>query len=329
MDRSGTFNGARTAYVPTVDVPAIQKKLKSPVPLVLHVVAGECVTVSLSNLLSTPVGFAVGKLDRAAESGGVNVGFSNDQNTAPGGTRSYRYYVPTDRVGTASISDLAGATTMKSGLYGALVVAPASRIAGLRTEFSDPVTGRARDIGAQVIVHVPGGDIVDYRDFTVTMADDDAAIGRDFMPYPTNANAGRSLVNYQAAPAGDGPAAFADPGSVPRLTSYVGDPVQVHVLMAPGSEQAHVFGLGGLRWPQDPFVYASNSISSQGIGPWESITADIVGGAGGDAGATGDFFYGDQRKPFTAAGMWGLQRTLPVPPTGGTCPLLLVDGSAC
>jgi hypothetical protein len=329
MDRSGSFNGGRTAYVPSVDVPAIQKRIKAPEPLVLHVVAGECVTVALTNLLSSPVGFAVGKLDRAPESGGVNVGFSSNQNTAPGVTRSYRYYVPTDRVGTASIADLAGATTMKSGLYGVIVVAPASRVAGLSTEFSDPVTGRARDIGAQVIVHVPGGDVTDYRDFTVTLADDDRAMGQDFMPYPTNAIAGRSLVNYRAAPAGDGPASFADPGSVPRLTTYVGDPVRVHVLMAPGSEQAHVFGLGGLRWPQDPFVHASNSVSSQGMGPWETITADIIGGAGGEAAAVGDFFYGDQRKPFTAAGMWGLQRTLPQPRTGGSCPLLLVDGSVC
>ena len=234
-----TFNGARTAYVPNADVAAIKARTKQMQPLVLHVVAGECVTVNVTNLLTAPVGFSVGKLDRSAGSGGVNVGFDNDQNVAPNATRAYVYYVPSDKIGTATISDLSGATTLKSGLYGALVVAPASKLAGFSTEFSDPVTGLPRAIGANVIVHVPGGSPEDYRDFTVAMADDDARIGQDFMPYPTNAVAGRSLINYQAAPAGDGPNAFVNPGAVPMLTSYAGDPVVVHSMVAPGSESIH------------------------------------------------------------------------------------------
>ena len=79
-------------------------------------------------------------------------------------------------------------------------------------------------------MHVPGGDVTDYRDFTVLLADDDPQIGQDFMPYPTNARAGLSLLNYAAAPAGDGPGAFRDPGQVPLLTAYAGDPEAVHVL---------------------------------------------------------------------------------------------------
>ena len=63
-------------------------------------------------------------MDRAAGSGGVNVGFSPDQNVAPGATRPYVYYVPTDRIGTATIADLARRTPLKNGLYGAMVVAP-------------------------------------------------------------------------------------------------------------------------------------------------------------------------------------------------------------
>jgi hypothetical protein len=53
------------------------------------------------------------------------------------------------------------------------------------------------------------------------------------------------------------------------------------------------------------------------VGPWEMVTAEVVGGAGGTAGAAGDYFYGDLRRPFTKAGMWGLQRVLPVP---AACP---------
>ena len=327
LDRSGSYNGARTAYVPNADVNDILKRIKTPVPLVLHVVAGECVTVDLTNLLTTPAGFSVGKLDREAGSGGVDVGFDPEQNVAPGATRQFVYYVPTHRIGTASIADLAGATTLKQGLYGAIVVAPASLVAGQQTAFSDPGTGEERDIGAQVLVHVPGATTPDYRDFTVMIADDDASIGQDFMPYPTSAKIGRSLINYQAAPAGDGPTAFRNPGAVPWLTSYAGDPMLVHVLVAPGSEASHVMSLGGLHWSQDVFGNESNLMTAQGIGPWEAIDASVTGGAGGTGQSPGDYFYGDLRRPFTQIGLWGLQRVLP---NGtGQCPIRLVDGSTC
>ncbi|WP_310529214.1 hypothetical protein, partial [Nocardioides sp.] len=146
------------------------------------------------------------------------------------------------------------------------------------------------------------------------------------MPYPTDARAGRSLVNYQAAPAGDGPQAFRDPGTVPWLRAYAGDPMLVHVLVSPGSENAHVFGLGGLQWPRDRFLEMSNLTATQGMGPWETVDADVLGGAGGTARQPGDYFYGDVRRPFTAVGVWGLQRVLD-PAT--TCSFLLVDGSTC
>ena len=326
LDRSGTFNGARTAFVPNQDVAAVKNRTKEMSPLVLHVVAGECVTVNVTNLLTTPVSFSVGKLDREAGSGGVNIGFAPEQNIAPNATRRHVYYVPSDRIGIAPIADLAGATTLKQGLYGAVVVAPASRVDGRSTEFSDPVTQVARDVGAQVLVHAPGNTPEHYRDFTVMIADDDTAIGQDFMPYPTDARAGRSLVNYQAAPVGDGPTAFRDPGKVPWLTAYAGDPVLVHALISPGSENAHVFGLGGLTWPRDRFLDMSNLTSTQGMGPWETVDADVLGGAGGTAHQPGDYFYGDLRRPFTAVGVWGLQRVLD---PQATCSILLVDGSTC
>jgi hypothetical protein len=43
----------------------------------------------------------------------------------------------------------------------------------------------------------------------------------------------------------------------------------------------------------------------------------------------GDFFYGDLRKPFTVAGMWGLQRVLPQPTGVLDCPILKIDGNPC
>jgi hypothetical protein len=327
IDRSGGNNGGRTAYVPNGDVPGIQKKTKPIVPLVMHVVAGDCVTVHLTNLLTTPVGFSVAKLDREAGSGGVNVGFSPDQNVAPTATRDYVYYVPTDHIGSAAIADLAnGTTSLQNGLYGAVVVSPRSTAPGQVTWFQDATTGIPTDFGAQVLVHVPGATPESRRDFTVLMADNDQFIGGDAMPYPVDANPGRQLINYQHAPAGD---AFTDPGLAPWITSYVGDPMTVHVLVAPGSENSHVFSLGGLRWSEDKHVGESNSVTAQAVGPWESIDAEVLDGAGGSAGTVGDFFYGDLRKPFTVAGMWGLQRVLPQPTGVLDCPILKIDGNPC
>jgi hypothetical protein len=101
----------------------------------------------------------------------------------------------------------------------------------------------------------------------------------------------------------------------------------VHVLVAPGSENAHVFSLGGLRWSQDSFLENSSWTAAQGLGPWESINAWVVGGAGGTQQSAGDYFYGDLRRPFTQIGVWGIQRVLPAP--AGTCPIRRVDNSPC
>jgi hypothetical protein len=331
---SSNGKGARTVFVPSADATAVKKGQKAAEPLVLHVAAGECVSVKVTNQRTAPVGFSVAKLDRNAGSGGVNVGFAPDQNIAPNASRTFSYYVPSDHVGTAAIADLAGSGSLKSGMYGAVVVSPTGT-AGRPTTFTDPATGATRDIGSQVLVHVdtPGAGVpADYRDFTTVLADDDARMGQDFMPYPTNAATGKSLINYRSAPTGDGPTAFTNPGQAPVLTSYAGDPVVVHALEAAGSENAHVFSLGGLQWPQDLHVDNANWFASMAIGPWESIDAWIVGGAGGPQHGTGDYFFGDLRRPFTQAGMWGLQRVLAPPATspaasGGTCALRRVDNT--
>jgi hypothetical protein len=111
------------------------------------------------------------------------------------------------------------------------------------------------------------------------------------------------------------------------LTAYAGDPEVMHVVVTPGSESAHSFSLGGLHWPQDPRIGDADSTTTQGMGPWESFDLDVVGGAGGTRAAPGDYFYGDLRRPFTAVGLWGLQRVLPY--ASPTCPILRVDGSTC
>ncbi len=318
----------QNAFVPSNRVLA---KGKTPVtePLVLHAVAGDCLKVHFTNALGTASGFSLAGVDREQGSSGVTVGWGTNQSVAPGATRDYVYSVNTDRLDTVTISDLVGGpASMKGGLYGALVIAPRSTVAGSPTRFTDPVTGVARDVGSKVVVHVPGWRVPDYRDFTVMLADDDVKIGQDFMPYPTDAVADRVNINYGSAPVGDGNTSFANPGTSPVLTAFAGDPTVVHALVAPGSEQAHSFSLGGLSWQKDWREPASNEISAVGVGPWESADALITGGAGGVAASPGDYFYGDLRRPFTQVGLWGLQRVLPSDGSGG-CPVLTLTGLAC
>jgi hypothetical protein len=157
----------------------------------------------------------------------------------------------------------------------------------------------------------------DYRDLTVAIFDDDAQIGNDFMPYPTAVEA-PAFANSLAAPrANDTNDAFAgnNPGT-PILTATAGQPLEVHALVAPDSEQMHIFSLGGLSWSHDRQIANSALFTQRGFGPWETIDADVVGGAGGlntgrtdgAAGVAFDYFYGDLRRPFTQAGTWGVLR---------------------
>ena len=275
-------SGNRALFVATNQAAAVKAGTGKPEPLVLHVAAGECVKVHLTNTRSTAESFAVGKLDRNADSSGVDVGYSPENNTAPGATRDYWYYADSDRLGSATISDFAGDNShdsQKLGLYGAVVVAQAG------AKFSS-------DIGARVDVHIPATATTprrDYRDFSVILADNDPQMSQDFMPYPTNALLGATNINYAVAPPGDSTSTYGtantDPAT-PTLWSYAGDTVVVHE-----------------------------------IGPGESYDAWIAGGAGGYDQLTGDYWYGDLRRPFTQVGAWGLQRVLPIPTSCAAVPV--------
>jgi hypothetical protein len=321
---NSSFQGAvRTAFVPTAEAAAVLNGAKAPEPLVLHVAAGECITVHFTNQSGNHfASFHVGKLLRDPASSGINVGFTPEQTVAQGQSRDYVLYADSDQLGSAVISDFGGDDTGKTGLYGAMVVAPAG------ATFTDPVTGAPRDVGSQVDVHVPHAP--GYRDFTLAFSDNDPEIGQSHMPYPTVVQK-PALVNYQSAPRPtDTGTAFSSQGSgnppTPLLRAYAGDAVQVHALVAPGSEQMHVFNLGGFSWNLDPRLTNDSAVQSRGIGAWETVDAAIIGGAGGPAHATGDFFYGDLRRPFTQAGMWGLLRVLPPGGSGG--PIKPLDAPA-
>jgi hypothetical protein len=312
-------NSVRFAYVPTDQANAVLAGTTKAQPLVLHVVAGECVKVSVTNRTGqNRVSFHLAGLASGIASSGANVGWNPETSISNGGTRDYTYYADNPKVSGGSIADLGGGLN-KQGLYGAYTVAPAG------STITEPTTGAVTDVGASVDVHPLGKSA--YRDFTLVLADDDRQIGASFMPYPVNVEKPLSVrVNYAQAPRDSNrsdafsSAAFGDP-STPILSAYAGDPMVVHALVAPGSEQMHSVNLGGLSFSLDPNIANADSAETRGAGPWEMLTAVISGGAGGAAHEPGDYFYGDMRRAFTTAGMWGLQRVLPEPadcPAAGT-----------
>jgi hypothetical protein len=321
VDVSSGAKGVKSVFVPTASAASAQRNGVTE-PFVAHVAAGDCLTVNFTNQrASARSSFHVSKLDHTVESSGVDVGYNPEQTVAPGATKTYRYYVDDRKLGSVLVDDMGGQDTGQLGLYGAIDVAPHG------ATFTNPNTGEPMSIGAQVDVHVPGAQ--GYRDFTITMADQDPIIGGSFMPYPTTVK-DPALISYRAATGrGDDADTFSslahgDPDT-PILRAYAGDPTKVHFLVAPGSEQMHVFNLGGQYWPFDPEIPDSQAIRSQGLGPYETFDAEITGGAGGLARTRGDFFYGDMRRPFTMAGMWGLMRVMSDP----SCPIRPLDGLTC
>jgi hypothetical protein len=158
------------------------------------------------------------------------------------------------------------------------------------------------------------------------MAEHDPKIGQDHMPYPTQVKDG-ATINYRSANIGTNDtygfsSAFGDPAT-PLLRAYVGDKTVVHALVAAGTEQTHVFNLGGQPFPLDRNVSGATMISSIGVGPMEKFDAQIT--AGGMGKQPGDYFYGDQRRPLTQAGSWGLMRVL----SDAACPIRPLDGGSC
>jgi hypothetical protein len=62
-------------------------------------------------------------------------------------------------------------------------------------------------------------------------------------------------------------------------------------------------------------------VSSALVGALEAMTLRLEGGVG----PPGDYVYGDQRTPWTEAGMWGLLRVLPQDAEGGPAALPCAD----
>ena len=101
------------------------------------------------------------------------------------------------------------------------------------------------------------------------------------MPYPTTVD-GPALVNYQSAPRPTDDADGVLLGGARRpghavLQAYVGDPVRVHVLGAPGSEQPHVIRSAACAGGR-PAPPGANTVEAAAVSPWTTTDIQVIGG---------------------------------------------------
>jgi hypothetical protein len=214
-----------------------------------------------------------------------------DPPVPPGGAGSFTFYAP-PALGEA-VADLRDVARPvdgpERGLYGAVVVTRAG--SSYRSVAGGSLASGAP--GAQVVVRPPGGS--PYRDMTVFPHDTDAEMGTHQMPYR------HAVIGTEALSYGRG---------TQRLLAYAGDPMRLHVVAA-SSEQIQAFSLDGHRWRREPDAPGSTIVDTQALGAREVLTAEPLGGAGGESHLPGDYVYGDSRGPYRDAGVWGVLRVLP------------------
>lgn len=259
-----------------------------PRPLVLHVRSGGCLKVDLTNATQRVVSLHADLLGE--DPADAAVGRNADKTTGPSKTHTYSFYAdPSLGATVAQLRDgVDPVTTMRRGMYGAIVVDPAGS-----------TTTKGAD-GASAVVRTKGGK--SYRDFTVFMQDGDQSIGTHRMPYTKTVD-GVAAISY-------GSSSLASRLQAPELLAYVGDPVLMHVVV-PASEQTQVFTVDGHTWPIEPGLAGTNHVSAATVGGMQTLTISLDGGAGGPSKVPDDYRYGDARAPYALAGMWGSFRVLP------------------
>jgi manganese oxidase len=324
-------------YALTKDEAAIKAGTKPAVPLVIRADAGSCLQVTLRNDLptdhftwtwgsgTTRAGFNIGNvIYDPQQSYGAAIGFDPDSTVAPGGTRTYTYYVDKE-LGTNLILNMGNESSWRAGAYGALIAEPAG------STWTDPVTGAsmAGQSGLAADVHLPNG--TGFREFTSIMSDREPKLGHSIMDYYLDSDhsyldyneeslTGREVGgNVSAIPlweaksdsvvGGAGAPAGSDP-TTPTFTAMAGDPVRWRFVNAAGDDSV-AFQVAGAEFPLDHGIANSQDIEARTLMPGETFDAYLVGGAGGATQATGDYEYNVGRDGMIKSGDWGIFRVIP------------------
>ncbi len=327
-----------TMYSLTSDEAGILAGTKPVVPLVIRADAGDCLEVTLHNDLPTDnwtwtwgsgptrAGFNIGNvLYNPQTSFGGAIGFDPDSSVAPGGQRTYVYYVDRE-LGTNLILNAANESTWRQGAYGALIAEPKGSV------WDDPFTGRPLQSGLFADIFRPDGSA--FREYVTLFSDREPLLSHSIMDYYLDSDHSytdyneMSLTNLEGADqhalCGTGEngadsaclweakSDSANGGNDPTtqlFQAFAGDPIIWRVADAAGDNQI-AFQVSGHEFPLDHGITGSQMIEARTLVAGETFDA-YINAAGGATGATGDYEYNVGRDPIIRSGDWGILRVLP------------------
>ena len=313
-------------------------------PLVIRANLGDCVEITMRNdATGGDYGVHIDGLSFAAGSSGDAIGDNTSSAVPNGATRTYRYYVPQDKQleGTHYLRPGPGnRQAVAHGLFGALAVEPAG------STYLDMKTGGPLRSGWEATIKPADGP--SFREAVKIyheVGDEKYKIPDghgDFLPtvdpITTAYRPGSRAINYRSEPfmhrlerSPDNKSlsynsyTFGDPAT-PFQRGYVSDPTKLRIMHA-GSETFHVYHLhgGGIRWRFNPATDSSfwygkvgldkkpkdgtaSRLDSQSMGPGESYSLEIEGGAGGVQQTVGDLLEHCHIAEHYVAGMWSFWR---------------------
>jgi manganese oxidase len=335
----GSTGSWATMYSLTKDESAIKAGTMPAVPLVIRADAGDCLKVTLHNDLPadnwtwtwgsgpTRAGFNIGNvLYNPQTSFGGAVGFDPDSTVAPGGQRTYVYYVDKE-LGTNLALNMGNESTWRQGAYGALIAEPKGSV------WHDPFTGQPLQSGIFADIFRPDGTA--FREYVTLFSDREPLLGHSIMDYYLDSD--HSYLDYneesltqregadQHALCGTGEngadsgclwlaksdsvAGGKDPAT-PLFEAFAGDPVIWRVADAAG-DNTIAFQVSGHEFPLDHGLDGSQIIEARTLVTGETFDAYLVNGAGGATEALGDYQYNVGRNPMIRSGDWGILRVLP------------------
>ena len=320
-------------YALTSDEAAIKAGTKPAVPLVIRANAGDCLKVTLTNDLptdsftwtwgsgSTRAGFNIGNvLYNPQTSYGGAIGYDPDSSVAPGGSRTYVYYVDKE-LGTNLILNLANESSWRAGAYGALIAEPAG------SSYKDPFTGAPISSGLFADIFPGQGGPAPFREYASIFSDREPDMSHSVMPYPTDFPFTYLDYNQQSNTQTEGDVTTDPPlwqqksdsvmggdPATPLFEAYAGDPVRWRVVNAAGDAPIS-FQVAGHSFPLDHGLTGTQNIEARTLVGGETFDAYLVNGAGGATRVTGDYEYSAGRGPIIKSGGWGIMRVLGPPGT--------------
>lgn len=350
------------------DIDAVLCGRKPIEPLVIHVEAGDCLRLNLTNRLPNVLpGSAFQLVNRTYECGmhvhfvkfdvlvsdGANIGWNYDSSVLPGETIRYEWYADVELKATFWHDHLFPNSHQQHGLFAGTVIHPRF------SKFLDSSTGKRTDRGTQITVGNPL--IPDFRDFTLFVQDFTLLFDKNGNPiekpeFPgSDDDPGIFAVNYRNEPMqfriGPGTeTAYAFSSFVhgdpitPILRTYAGDPIRIRMLQG-AQEESHSLNLHGLRWKSERRNQYSEYVAQQHIGISESFTLETF------VPREGDYFYAYEDVEDVWTGLWGIirafgeevddliplkdrprppRRTTPLPKPNGQPPVKAIDsGKVC